>query len=129
MSYMTCTELSGVWKRRLDRRDGLAKPLRRSAVLVAWIVLAGCDGSQPEPPLVVYFDVERRQPVVMPTVDQHPVIHPETDRPTLRPAMHCPTCEVWRQAPPPEQLNRSAAPAVCPKCRSRLQIEGPLPSP
>ena len=130
MNFTTCGNWLGVTQQMTVAANKFGKPALRMASLVTLAVLTGCGAGEPaEPPLAVYFDADRRQPVVMPASEHYPATHPATGRPTLMPAMHCPKCNAWRQVPLPEHLNRSAAPAICAKCRSRLQADGPLPSP
>lgn len=94
----------------------------------AMLPLVGCGDPQDAAPPAVYFDTASKQTVVFPASGQYPAIHPETGQPTLMPAMHCPQCAAWHPAPPPEQLNRAAASARCPRCKSPLRVDGPLPA-
>jgi len=122
MNFMTCDNAH----RRLARLRNLSGAF----VLSGLSILVGCgDPQDAVPPQAVYFDTASKQVVVFPASGQYPAIHPETGQPTLMPAMHCPQCLAWRQVPPPEQLNRAAASARCPRCKSPLQIDGPLPAP
>ncbi len=136
MNFMTCDNAHRRQTRHRSERAAAGSRQRiltsalSGALTLSWMMgLVGCGDSQDAvPPQAVYFDTASKQAVVFPASGEYPAIHPETGQPTLMPAMHCPQCAAWRQVPPPEQLNRSATPALCPRCRSRLQIEGPLPS-
>jgi len=120
-SVRYCLEwpVAGRWLRRW----------RHAIALSGTLGLVGCSETQTPAPESVYFDTASGQAVMFAAGSEYPAVHPETGQPTLLPTMHCPKCNAWRPVPPPEQLNRSAALAVCPKCRGRLQIEGPIPSP
>ncbi len=106
-----------------------SRPVAAALALVGLLSLVGCGGSEVAvPPQAVYFDTASKQVMVLPASGEYPALHPATGQPTLVPAMHCPQCVAWRQAPPPEQLNRAAASARCPRCKTPLQLDGPLPA-
>ena len=56
-----------------------------------------------------------------------PARHPKTGQPTLLLGLYCPQCQEWRIAPAVEQLQHQSRPR-CRKCRSPLELAGPLPS-
>lgn len=132
---MTCDNAPRRQARLRPRRPAVNQSRRFSrsvfngaVALGGMMILVGCGGSQDAAPLAVYFDSASKQTVVFPASGQYPAVHPETGQPTLMPAMHCPQCAAWHPVPPPEQLNRAAASARCPRCKSPLQIDGPLPA-
>jgi hypothetical protein len=92
--------------------------------------LVGCGGSEPVAPTpkrMVYVDTATMQPLVHDVVTSFPAKHPQTGKPTLRPALFCPTCQKWYPAPPPEEINRVPGGGKCPKDKSTLIADGPWP--
>lgn len=56
-----------------------------------------------------------------------PAAHPTTGQPSLMPALYCPKCEKWEEAPGLEQQQRSALTLKCAKTKAALQRTGPVP--
>lgn len=100
---------------------------------IVWLIvglLAGCDESTPvavAPKKMVYFDTATKQPLVHDVVTSFPAKHPQTGKPTLRPALFCPTCQKWYPVPPPEEINRVPGGGKCPKDKTLLIADGPWP--
>lgn len=93
--------------------------------------LPGCGGS-PSPPdanagRMVYFDTATKQPLVHDVATSFPAMHPTTGKPTLRPAVYCPTCKQWYPAPDLDQINRVPGAGLCPKDKTPLTTDGPWP--
>lgn len=105
---------------------------RRQCWIVVGIVgcLAGCGESAPAPSApqkMVYVDAETMQPLVHDVVTAFPAKHPKTGKPTLRPALYCPTCQKWYPVPPPEEISRTPGGGKCPKDKTTLIADGPWP--
>ena len=103
---------------------------------LAWLtvlcsILSGCGGS-PSPNesrtgRMVYVDTATMQPLVHDVVTSFPAVHPQTGKPTLRPALYCPTCKKWYPAPDVDQVNRVPGAGQCPKDKTALTADGPWP--
>jgi hypothetical protein len=92
--------------------------------------LAGCQpeaAPESESDLVVYFDTATKRPVAREESVDIPAMHPRTGKRTLMPAVYCPKCRRWRQAPPIEQMQRDPKSMVCPKDGTALTADGPIP--
>lgn len=93
--------------------------------------LPGCGGSPPpaesKAGRMVYFDLATKQPLVHDVATSFPAVHPQTGKPTLRPALYCPTCQKWYPAPDIDQVNRVPGAGQCPKDKTALTTDGPWP--
>lgn len=100
--------------------------------IVLCLFLAGCGGSsQPTDSNVgrmVYIDMATMQPFVHDVATSFPAVHPQTGKPTLRPAVYCSTCKKWYPAPALDQVNRTPGAGLCPKDKTPLTAEGPWPN-
>ena len=104
---------------------------------LAWFIafcsiLSGCGGSAPPSESnagrMVYVDTATMQPLVYDVATIFPAAHPKTGKPTLRPALYCPTCKKWFPAPDLELINRVPGAGQCPKDKTALTTDGPWPS-
>lgn len=99
--------------------------------LLFCLILSGCGGSPPPSEShagrMVYVDVATMQPFVHDVATSFPAVHPQTGKPTLRPALYCPTCKQWSPAPDVDQVNRIPEAGLCPRDKSPLTAEGPWP--
>lgn len=120
---------SAKFPRTGDAGNVLRRGLPGLCPLLMLALSLGCspEGEPPAPSQAVFIDAVTKQVVVAAASAQYPAIHPETGQATLMPAMHCPRCVIWRQVPPPDQLNQSGRALTCAKCKQPLQLEGPLP--
>lgn len=57
-----------------------------------------------------------------------PTLNPSNPKSQLLPAWHCEQCQKWYPLPPLEELNRTQGATLCPKTKTPLQPEGPLPT-
>jgi hypothetical protein len=91
--------------------------------------MIGCGASDDDGKVArsVYIDSATKRPVVADVAKEYPAVHPVTGDATLMPAMHCPTCDQWRQVPLPEQVNQMSQTLRCFKCKTALSPDGPLP--
>ena len=93
--------------------------------------IAGCgassDSNPDEPPTIVFVDVKTGETVSLPATSEVPVVNPDTGKRTLMPAMYCETCAKWYPVPPAEQLNRARGAGTCPKHKTPLKAQGPMP--
>jgi hypothetical protein len=103
-------------------------------LIVLCVCLSGCGGStgsapRTTPPTgrMVYVDTATMQPLVHDVATSFPAVHPQTGKPTLRPALYCPKCQQWYAAPSVDQVNRVPGAGQCPKDRTALTAEGPWP--
>ncbi len=104
--------------------------------LVGWIgfclFLCGCGGSSPptdsKTGRMVYVDMATMQPLVHDVATTFPAVHPQTGKPTLRPAVYCSTCKKWYPAPALDQVNRTPGAGLCQKDKTPLTTEGPWPN-
>ncbi|MBC7821434.1 MAG: hypothetical protein IAG10_31490 [Planctomycetaceae bacterium] len=104
---------------------------RRLLVAMTLGVLAGCGESTPVEPArnqMVYFDTATKKPLVHDVEISFPAKHPTTGKPTLRPALYCPTCQQWYPVPPPDQINRIPGAGRCSKDKTLLTADGPQPT-
>lgn len=100
-------------------------------MVLAFGVLAGCGESTPVEPArkqMVYVDTATMKPMVHDVATSFPAVHPTTGKPTLRPALYCPTCQKWHPVPPPDQINRVRGAGQCSKDQTPLIADGPWPS-
>ena len=99
--------------------------------LVLGSILTGCGGSpttsDSKTGRMVYFDSATMQPLVHEVSTTFPAVHPQTGKPTLRPALYCPTCKKWYPAPDIDQINRVPGAGQCPKDKTPLTADGPWP--
>ncbi|MBX3443224.1 MAG: hypothetical protein KF774_12530 [Planctomyces sp.] len=102
----------------------------RFALVAAGLCLqSGCTAENAEDilPETVYYDTATKSTFVMERAFETPAVHPQTGRPTLVPAIHCPKCSQWRPTPPVEELQRNPKAMECPRCGTRMSFDGPLP--
>ena len=99
--------------------------------ILFFVLLAGCGDSAPKTAAptgrMVYVDTATMQPLVHEVSTSFPVVHPKTGKPTLRPALYCPTCKKWSPAPDIDQINRVPGSGLCPKDKTPLTVDGPWP--
>ena len=76
---------------------------------------------------MVYVDTATMQPMVHDVATSFPAMHPKTGKPTLSPALFCPTCKKWYPAPAVDQINRVPGAGQCPKDKTPLTADGPWP--
>ena len=92
---------------------------------------AGCSDAPKAPDetasRMVYVDLKTRSPLVQPSTDEVPAVHPETGQRTLMPGLYCSSCERWHPAPAFETLQRTPGAARCPKTGTPLTLDGPWP--
>ncbi len=99
-------------------------------LVVVGLAVIGCGGatsSEPTAKQMVYVDTATMRPLVHDVAATFPAIHPQTGKPTLRPALYCPTCKRWFAAPDIDQVNRIPGAGQCPKDKTPLTAEGPWP--
>lgn len=112
--------------------DRAAGSVLRAALLVGCSLgVMGCgtseDAASEEPPKMVFVDVKTGETRVLPATAEVPIVNPDTGRRTMMPAMYCETCAKWYPVPPAEQLNRARGAGTCPKHKTPLKAEGPMP--
>lgn len=76
---------------------------------------------------MVLVDRETMAPFVMEASESLPAANPETGKRTLMPGLYCPQCQRWYPVPLPDQINRQPDATLCPKTRTQLIPDGPLP--
>ena len=100
-------------------------------LLAFGVCLSGCGDSRPQitstPGRMVYVDTATMQPIVHDVATSFPAVHPQTGKPTLRPALYCPTCKKWYPAPDIDQVNHIPGAGQCPQDKTPLTAEGPWP--
>ena len=104
---------------------------RYCGLILFFVGIAGCGDSAPQTAAptgrMVYVDTATMQPLVHDVSTSFPAIHPKTGKPTLRPALYCPTCKKWSPAPDLDQINRVPGSGLCSKDKTPLTAEGPWP--
>ncbi|MGI6416608.1 MAG: hypothetical protein ACOX1P_13130 [Thermoguttaceae bacterium] len=102
-----------------------------AVLLLGALALVGCGKRQPIGPdrqgRMVYVDTASGEALAMDIAGEFPAIHPRTGKRTLMPALYCPKCGKWHPVPPPDQINRTARAAQCPKTGEPLTPDGPWP--
>lgn len=115
---------------RMDLCVGRTSLALASLVLAA--VLPGCQKSprtgDPVGGLIVYVDVETREPVINLLTSEVPTINPQTGKRTLMPGLYCPTCQRWHPAPAFDTLQRTPGAGRCPTDGTPLTSDGPWPT-
>lgn len=100
-------------------------------LLMFALAITGCGGTAPSSnsaaKRMVYVDTATMQPLVHDVATSFPAVHPKTGKPTLRPALYCPTCRKWFPAPAVEEINRVPGAGLCPKDKTPLTGDGPWP--
>ncbi len=91
-----------------------------------WVRQAAADRSDRQGRMV-YVDTASGGALAMDIAGEFPAIHPRTGKRTLMPALYCPKCGKWHPVPPPDQINRTARAAQCPKTGEPLTPDGPWP--
>ena len=100
-------------------------------LLLAGLALMGCGrNTSADSPAkrMVYVDTATMQPLVHDVAASFPAIHPQTGKPTLRPALWCATCRKWYPAPAVDEINRVPGAGLCPKDKTPLTGDGPWPN-
>lgn len=138
MGFVTHT-LSGfaiVEPETLGRKDcfmDYSYSVQRELLWLVFVGLAitGCgsanSSSEPSPKRMVYVDTATMRPLVHDVAASFPAIHPKTGKPTLRPALYCPSCKKWYAAPDIDQVNRVPGAGQCRQDKTPLTAEGPWP--
>lgn len=103
-----------------------------ASLIVAGVCCAGCGSEEPPAPppppqRMVYIDMATMKPLVHDAATSFPAVHPVTGKPTLRPALYCPTCKKWLPTPPIDQVNRQPGAGLCPHDKTPLTTDGPWP--
>lgn len=97
----------------------------------SWMVLLGCSGQEVvtvhRPVSQVAFDQKSKEAVLVLGDVTLPITHPENARSQLQPAMYCEQCRKWYPVPPLDELNRNPGAGRCPRHRTPLSLEGPVP--
>ena len=105
---------------------------RHGWLLMFALAITGCGGTAPSSnsaaTRMVYVDTATMQPLVHDVATSFPAVHPQTGKPTLRPALYCPTCRKWYPAPAVEEINRVPGAGLCPKDKTPLTGDGPWPN-
>ena len=105
--------------------------LRLALLAGVCVASLGCgtseDATSDEPQTMVFVDVKTGEAKALPATAEVPVVNPDTGRRTMMPAMYCETCAKWYPVPPAEQLNRAKGAGMCPKHKTPLKAEGPMP--
>lgn len=83
------------------------------------------DGESPAP--IVYVDTRTKAVVLAERTADLPAVNPATGRRTLMPGLYCAKCRKWYPAPPLDVQQRNPASRKCPKHRTPLTADGPLP--
>jgi len=111
--------------------NNLSSSLLGTATLLLCGVLSGCGAATSEPnpahEEMVFVDVKTGKTVLLAPTSEVPVVNPETGKRTLMPAMYCSDCGRWYPVPPAEQMNRAQGAGMCPKHKTAMSADGPLP--
>lgn len=105
----------------------------RGALLALFVGLMastlGCSAEKPTTDstmgLIVFVDLESREPVLDLATTEVPSVNPDTGRRTLMPGLYCPQCQRWHPAPAYDKLQRTPGAATCPTDGTPLTMDGP----
>lgn len=102
----------------------------KSLLLAVFCLSPGCGSGteQTQPQQMVFVDTKTQIAVVGPVTDQFPALNKETGKRTLMPGLYCPKCEKWYPVPSPDQINHRPDGGLCPKTKTPLIADGPMPS-
>lgn len=96
--------------------------------LVVWKMIPPSEAILTEEIPVVVYVCEETGDVFQGRAQAVPLENPLTGRSTLRLGLYCPKCEAWRIAPPMEALQQARQRPLCPKDRTPLEMDGPIPA-
>lgn len=96
--------------------------------LVVWRLIPPSEAILTEEIPVVVYVCDETGDVFQGRARAVPVENPLTGRATLRLGLYCPQCQEWRVAPPMEALQQARQRPLCPKDRTPLELEGPIPA-
>lgn len=116
---------------RVIANAGAARRLAFATVLLMNGAQSGCARTTTaEAPARRVVLVDSRSGAVFTTdmLPHLPAKNPHTGKATLMHGMYCPVCERWRPTPPPDVLQRLPGARACPKTKSELLLDGPLPA-
>ena len=77
---------------------------------------------------MVFIDTKTKQVLRQAPSPDVPALNPATGTKTLVPAGYCDKCQRWDPLPALEVLQRNPALLRCPKTKTELRFDGPIPA-